>query len=423
MCHGDNTLTPGYRYSTSYKYLLNVHKMTNLNNRPSVNNEFKLIAIMSLEENRLPATMKAIVLHGPGQASVDSVPVPHPGPGSITIKVLHSMVHNNAQAFIKGTAEAGGFELRQPYPNIPGYYGVGRVAAAGPDTTMPELLRPGQLVVFDPFIRARDDGDIAILHGAFDGIDERTKKFTRDNWRNACWAEYVRMPLENTWVVDENRLLGKLGLKTEELVFLGPLAVAYGGLRRIDIKAGETIVVTPATGLFSGAAIAAAHAMGATVIAVSRNAEKLAQLEKIYPTLKTIVAGNTKDLTAAVAAYGPVDAVVDISPPSATDSEYLGQVILALRRFGRVCLMGGRRDATLPVPHGLILFKDLTIRGSWMYEREHVRTLIKMAETGVLKFGGKAGQEIIASFPLERMEEALDRAGEVDFSTLVVIGP
>lgn len=378
---------------------------------------------MALEEHKLPATMKAIVLHGPGQASVDSVPVPHPGHGSITIKVLHSMVHNNAKAFIKGTSEAAGFEMRQPYPSIPGYYGVGRVAAAGPDTTMPELLRQGQLVVFDPFIRARDDGDVAILHGAFDGADEKTKKFTRDNWRNACWAEYVRMPLENTWAVDENRLLGQLGLKTEELVFLGPLAVAYGGLRRIDIKAGETIVVTPATGLFSGAAISAARAMGATVIAVSRNADKLAELEKIYPNLKTIVAGKTEDLTAAVAAYGPIDAVVDISPPSATDSEYLGQVILALRRYGRVCLMGGRADAKLPVPHGLMVFKDLTIRGSWMYEREHVRSLIQMAETGVLKFGREVGQEIIASFPLEKMEEALDRAGDVGISKLVVIGP
>ncbi|EFY92350.1 hypothetical protein J3458_000965 [Metarhizium acridum] len=367
--------------------------------------------------------MKAIVLHGPGQASVDSVPTPQPGPGSITIQVLHAMVHNNAKALINGTAGAGGHAMKQPYPNTPGGYGVGRVAASGPDTTAPELLRPGQLVIFDPFVRARDDGDVAILHGAFDGLDERTKSFTRDNWRNGCWAEYVHMPLENTWPVDETLLVGRLGLRTEELMFLGPLAVAYGGLRRIDVKAGETVVVTPATGLFSGAVVAVARAMGAVVVAVSRSADKLARMESIYPGLKTVVAGKTDNLTAAIAAHGPVDAVVDFSPPGATASEFLGQAILSLRRYGRVCLMGGRGDAALPVPYGFMVFKDLTIRGSWMYEREHVRALIKMAESGVLKLGKAAGLEVIASYPLEKMDEALDKGLEAGASELVVIGP
>ncbi|OAQ73482.1 isopropanol dehydrogenase [Pochonia chlamydosporia 170] len=378
---------------------------------------------MTSTDQQLPSTMKAIVLHGPGQSSVDTVPTPHPNPGSITIKVLHAMIHNNAKNIIKGSAAAGGFQFQQPYPHIPGGYGVGRVAAPGPDTTMPEFRRPGQLVIFDPFVRARDDGDVAILHGAFDGIDERTKKFTRDNWRDGCWAEYVRMPLENTWAVDENRLLGQLALKTEDLVFFGPLAVAYGGLRKINLTAGETIVVTPATGLFSGAVVAVARAMGATVIAVSRNAEKLAELENNHPGLKTIVAGKTENLTEAIAAHGSIDVVVDFSPPSATDSEYLGQAIGALRRYGRVCLMGGRGDATLPVPHAMMVFKDLTVRGSWMYERDHVRTLVKMVETGVLKLGKAAGLEVIASYPLEKMDGALDKGAEVGASKMVVLGP
>ncbi|KFG82490.1 hypothetical protein MANI_117827 [Metarhizium anisopliae] len=63
---------------------------------------------MTGTETKLPPTMKAIVLHGPGQATVDSVPTPHPGPGSITIQVLHAMVHNAAKALIEGTAGAGG---------------------------------------------------------------------------------------------------------------------------------------------------------------------------------------------------------------------------------------------------------------------------------------------------------------------------
>jgi hypothetical protein len=40
-----------------------------------------------------------------------------------------------------------------------------------------------------------------------------------------------------------------------------------------------------------------------------------------------------------------------------------------------------------------------------------------------LRFGKAAGQEIIASYPLEKMDEALDKGAEADISSLVVIGP
>ncbi|KID92636.1 isopropanol dehydrogenase [Metarhizium guizhouense ARSEF 977] len=308
---------------------------------------------MTCTETKLPATIKAIVLHRPGQATVDSVPTPHPGPGSITIQVLHAMVHNAAKTLIKGTAGTSGHSMKQPYPNTPGGHGVGRVAASGPDTTAPELLRPGQLVIFDPLVRARDDGDVAILHGAFDGLDERTRAFARDSWRNGCWAEYVRAPLENTWPV------------------------------------GETVVVTPATGLFSGAAAAAA---------VSRSADKLARMEGIYPGLKTVVAGKTGNLTCGYCRPRPRGRCCGFQPP-------------------------WREGFGVPGPGDSFPPADLTVRASWMYEREYARALVKMAELGVLKLRKAAGLEVIASYPLERMEEAVDKGLEAGASELVVIGP
>ena len=68
------------------------------------------------------------------------------------------------------------------------------------------------------------------------------------------------MPLENCIPLDETRLLsspeqGGLGYKTDDLGYLGFPLVAYGGLRDIDLKPGETIVVAPATGQFGGAAV------------------------------------------------------------------------------------------------------------------------------------------------------------------------
>jgi NADPH:quinone reductase-like Zn-dependent oxidoreductase len=58
--------------------------------------------------------------------------------------------------------------------------------------------------------------------------------------------------------------------------------VPYGGLRDIDLKPGETIIIAPAAGSFGGAAVKLALAMGALVIAVGRNPEALKKLAASY---------------------------------------------------------------------------------------------------------------------------------------------
>ncbi|KIE01607.1 isopropanol dehydrogenase, partial [Metarhizium majus ARSEF 297] len=272
------------------------------------------------------------------------------------------MVHNAAKTLIKGTAGASGHSMKQPYPNTPGGHGVGRVAASGPDTTAPELLRPGQLVIFDPLCPRprREDGDVAILHGAFDGLDERTGAFARDSWRNGCWAEYVRAPLENTWPV------------------------------------GETVVVTPATGLFSGAA---------AVVAVSRSADKLARMEGIYPGLRTVVAGKTGNLTCGYCRPRPCGRCCGFQPP--------------WRDGFRV---SGPADSFPPAVR-----TSLSHWWAWRCRAAGSPWLHGVQGLGsgglVLKLGKPAGLEVIASYPLERMDEALDKGLETGASELVAIGP
>ncbi|KID78339.1 uncharacterized protein G6M90_00g041490 [Metarhizium brunneum] len=213
--------------------------------------------------------MKAIVLHGPGQATVDSVLTPHPGPGSNTIQVLHAMVHNAAEALIEGTA---------------GGYGVGRVAASGPDTTALELLRPGHLSRSEDH-RGRQDGQSGCGY---------------------CrpWPRWTLL-----WISD-------------------PLA------RRI----------------------------------------RSPWARRFFPS-----GGTDKSVS-----------LVGVAMPRC------------------------------PFP---MVFKDLALRASWMYERTHVRALIKMAQAGVLKLGKAAGLDVIAFYPLEKMEEAPDKGLEAGALELVVIGP
>lgn len=49
--------------------------------------------------------------------------------------------------------------------------------------------------------------------------------------------------------------MGGLGYPVADLSILPKYLVAYGGFRDIDLKPGETVIVAPAMGAYSGAAV------------------------------------------------------------------------------------------------------------------------------------------------------------------------
>lgn len=71
----------------------------------------------------------------------------------------------------------------------------------------------------------------------------------------------AKATFEVNWALNENRLCKELGYSTPDLVPLTVGVVVYSGLKGINIKPGARIVVTPATGIFSGAAVGVAVAM------------------------------------------------------------------------------------------------------------------------------------------------------------------
>src|SRR6201999_700108 len=93
---------------------------------------------------------------------------------------------------------------------------------------------------------------------------------------------------ENTWALDEDKLLQKQGLQAQDLLHLVILLVAYSSLSRLDVTAGETVLIAPATGTFSGGAVAVARALGANVIAAGRSIESLKAFEARFPGIQTV---------------------------------------------------------------------------------------------------------------------------------------
>ena len=371
----------------------------------------------------IPTSMRALVQTAPGKASVQVVPVPKVNFGTVLIKVEAVLINSNFQAIFNAAMPL--FQL--PYPVIPGTNAVGRVITAGPDAT---VLSEGKLVITSTFIRARDDTSNQVLWGITTGETPEENRLYSSMARNSVCAEYALAPMENTYILDETRFLGSpldggLGLKTPDLLQLVFDAIVYAGLRSINLQAGERIIVTPATGQFTAAAVDVAVAMGARVIAASRNEEKLATLKQIHSEIDTVqLTGDLEFDKKALAAFGVVDAVIDISPAQATGSNNIAAAASVLRRYGRISLMGACHDQAIPIPYMAAVAKSLTIYPQFMYRREDQRGIIKLAESGLLKLGEKGGHNIVATYGLDELDAALDKAVETSSpGNMVILKP
>ncbi|MCJ1478104.1 hypothetical protein MMC13_006779 [Lambiella insularis] len=372
----------------------------------------------------LPPTSRALVCSSPGQPlTLEDVATPNAVPGSVIVRVLASTIEPATSALLAGLHPA--FKL--PTPFIPGSRAIARVAVIGPDTTS---LQVGQLVLCEPFVLGRDNPDVQILWGlGVFGSDESAQKLMEGSWRNGMFAEYARAPLENCHALNEKILLGSLaegglGYSVAELTAIGRQLVAYGGFRGINLKAGETIIIAPSTGGYSGAAVEVASAMGARVIAVGRNIDSLKAIAAANARVNIVqLKGDVQEDLASLKQYGSIDAYLDISPFAANDSTHIRSCCMALKSHGRISLMGViQKDIALP--YVLAMIKNLTIRGQYMYENEDVRGCIKMVEAGVLKLGKDAGHKVIAQFPLDKWEEALQTAKQnPEARNLVVFKP
>src|SRR3569833_104348 len=356
----------------------------------------------------IPKSMKALVCEAKGQdLTLSTVPVPEPVPGSVLVKILCSVCNHHIAGIIKGHTP---FEF--PTPFIPGGAAVGRIAAVGSDTTS---LTVGQLVLLDSFIRARDNPNVQILWGTFGGTTPTSQKFMKNNWSSGTFAEYALAPLENTTALDESRLCGSpsaggLGYAVEDLQSLAIQAVAYGGLRSIGVQAGETVIVAPATGIFSGSAVGVADAMGAKVIAAGRNRAVLEKLKKTYPRIQNVQhKGEVSADAEAMRKWGAADAYVDISPAQASASTHVRSCFMALKQYARVSLMGVIKS-DLAMPYHMAVWNSLTIKGQYLFDRKDVAALIKMAETGILKLGAAGGWEITGKFSLGEIEKGIEIA-------------
>jgi threonine dehydrogenase-like Zn-dependent dehydrogenase len=320
----------------------------------------------------------------------------------------------------------GDSPFKNPVPLVPGSNAICRVHEVGNDAT---VLQKGDLVILDATITARDDPSSQMLLGFMPGITPGAYKLADNPWRDGVWAQYARVPTENVYKVNEQRLTKELRYSISDLSLIQTCAVAMGGLADAGLKPGDTLVVAPATGRFSGATVLLALVMGANVVAAGRRQEALDELvagmKENAASLKTVlltgdVAKDTESFQEVVGPQG-ADVYVDWSPSAVSGTfAYFAAGISSLRHCGTVILMGAIAGE-ISIPYVQVMLKKLIMRGRFMYGREQLLQVIKLAENGKLPLGKRCGMETVAEFGLEKLEEALDEASSIRARAVLLI--
>ncbi|MCF3960213.1 alcohol dehydrogenase catalytic domain-containing protein [Streptomyces fuscigenes] len=329
--------------------------------------------------------------------AVREMPAPGAGGGEVVVEVLAACVPPYADEVFSG-------ERNYPLvpPVVPGVGGVGRIVEIGPDATR---LRVGDLVWCDCTVRSRDDAltpDITLQGWSSRG--EGGARLAR-HLHDGSFAELMRVPTENVFP-----LPAAAGDDPARWAALTVHTISYGGLLAGGLAAGETLLVSGATGNLGSSAVAVALAMGAgRVVAPGRNRSALRLLaDRFGPRVRPVrLTGDDAADRAAMreAGEGPIDMVIDLLPPGAPASA-VRAAAMTVREYGRVVLMGGvgmLDGEPLALPYPWVMRNSITVRGQWMYPRAANAGIVRLLASGALDLG----PERVRTFGLDAVNEAV----------------
>lgn len=314
----------------------------------------------------VPDTMRAVLLTGHGGLErlvvVDDHPVPVPGPHEVLVAVGACAVNNtdiNTRVgwYAQGD-DNGAWDAPLQFPRIQGADVSGTVVAAG-DVAGEALV--GRRVMVDPWIR--DPAAPARLEGCgYVGSEI-----------DGGYAEFVRVPAANAHLVDS-------ALTDAELAsFATSTGTALNMLRRAQVVAGETVLVTGASGGVGAGLVQVARMMGATVVAVS-TAEHSAALEALGAHA---VLDRRRPLAAQVlAATGRAE--VDVMADVVGGPGWWPAVEL-VRRGGRVVVSGAVAGAEVTIDLRTLYLRDLSVHGATVMPPGLFADLVGYVERGLLR--------------------------------------
>lgn len=303
---------------------------------------------------------------GPEQLEVREVDDPEVGPGEVLVSVAASSVNNTdiwsrEGAYGNATdpnARTGWRGVPLGFPRVQGGDVAGTVVAEGAGVTG----LAGSRVLVDCVMAYDGDGQAA------------TPVALLGSERDGGLAELVVVPASRAYDMTGSPL------SDEELACL-PIAygTAMGMLQRGDINAGETVVVTGASGGVGLAVVQLASALGVHVVAVT-SGDKAAAVRSAGAG--EVVDRRSSDLHAKVAAAtgGPVDAVLDV----VGGSDFTGWPGL-LSAGGRIVVAGAIAGPVVTLDLRQLYLDQRRLVGSTMHTPDHFARLVELARAGAIR--------------------------------------
>jgi NADPH:quinone reductase-like Zn-dependent oxidoreductase len=331
--------------------------------------------------------MKAAVFSefgGPEQVRIDDVPAPEPGPGEVRVRVAASAL-NHLDLWVRR-----GLPIETTMPHIGGSDVAGVVEALGPgvDVTVFPEAEPGTRVVIDPSIscgacewcRAGEEP----LCTSFRILGEHTQ---------GGFAEYVVAPARNLYPVPAGFPLEQAA--AAPLVFL----TAWRGLMtRGRLQAGESVLITGASGGVATAAVQIAKHAGARVYAVTTGEN----VERVHALGADVVYDREQQDYSRAIWQETGKRGVDLIFDSVGEATWQ-QNVRAAARLGRIVVYGATTGPALATDARVLFWKQLDIVGTTMSSRREFREVMGLV------FGGELKPVVDVVWPLERAREAHER--------------
>ncbi len=328
----------------------------------------------------LPKTMRGVWLTGHGDMEMldirQDIPVPAPGTSDVLVRVAAAGVNNtdiNTRLAWYSKKEAASEDASwsgEPlkFPRIQGADVCGHIIAVGEEVSS---HRVGERVLIEPCIREAN-GEILDQPWYFGSECD------------GGFAEYTVVAARHTHKIESE--LSDAHLAS----FPCSYSTAENLLTRANVKSGEHVLVTGASGGVGSAAVQLAKARGAYVWAVTSPAKSDALLE--LGADETV--SRDTDLT-AVPGSGTVDVVIDL-----VAGDKWPQYLEVLRPGGRYAVAGAIAGPLVELDVRTLYLKDLSLFGCTVLEPEVFSNLIKRIEQGAVK-------PIVAqSFSLEEIRDA-----------------
>lgn len=298
---------------------------------------------------------------GPEALEVREVPAPVPADGQVLVRVSAAAMNNTdiwTREGAYGTAEdsyaKAGWRGGIDFPRIQGGDIVGAVeaVASGGDGSL-----VGKRVLVDPAFYDSEGHPIGLLGSEADG----------------GFAEQVVVGVPRVHDVSDSPL------SDDELACL-PVAygTAMGMLERGGIGAGETVLVTGASGGVGTALVQLAHARGAHVIALTTKAKG----DQVAQAGAAVIVDRNDAVGAAVGHVAPdgLTAVVDV-----VGGPLLLDILPHLRDGGRLVIAGAVGGHTVSLDLRRLYLHNLAIIGSSMHTPHHFDLLVAEARHGTIR--------------------------------------